>query len=125
MTAPGMTSLNSPMRTLQSMDSFNLMETPGKSLVEESSLMLFSPPTVAADSMGDSLGYGSFQSSCDTTNDSHERNGSALGVHPLSSAIDRTPNTKIQRRVSIVLLTSFHNSINNPMAERIFDLTNL
>lgn len=97
-----LTSLHSPARPLQNMDSFNLLETPSKSLVEESSsLMLFSPPTVTTANLGDSLGYGSYQSSCDTTNDSHERSGSALGVHPLS-AIDRTPNSTNQRRVSIV-----------------------
>ena len=84
------------------------MRKQSKSLVEESSsLLLFSPPihpSILRDSISDSLSYNCLQTSCDpnttfeTTNDSHERNGSSLGVHPLNSCIT---SARPHRRVSI------------------------
>ncbi|CAG2175406.1 unnamed protein product, partial [Oppiella nova] len=88
---PGLTAPQTPVRSTQAIDTtFDLLETPSKSLVDESSsLLLFSPPAILRDSMGsDGMCYNSsansLQTSCHTnstsiysSNESHDDSGSA------------------------------------------------
>ncbi|CAG2122519.1 unnamed protein product, partial [Medioppia subpectinata] len=107
---PGLTTPNTPVRNTQNNDNtFDLLETPSKSLIEESSsLLLFSPPAILRDPLTDGLCYSSahsLQTSChtnssvyNTSNDTHEDSGSSLGVHPLSFALSKSVDSMSQRK---------------------------
>ncbi|XP_054161351.1 myb-related protein B-like isoform X2 [Oppia nitens] len=117
---PGLTTTSTPVKTsTQHMESFQLIETPSKTLSHDSSsMLLFSPPAILRDQMTDGMCYNpsnSLQSVGNHTmsssgyitqsmNDSHDQTCTILGVQPLSAAIinTKTADSVSQRKVRLM-----------------------